>query len=203
MNQLIESYGLGPLAPNTIICGIHKNDDLENLASVLTKAQQKQCNMVILNSQNDLIDSKMPAGDIHIWWDSSHKKNGEFMLILAYMLNRDSQWKKSKICLKMIVSCELQRQQTLLEFKELSRSRRLSLHIEILVSTHPKEDYLKYVSNFSQDASLVFLSLEYPREDSTDAYSSYLGSMTSFSKEMPTVVLVQSSESTPLQNVLI
>ncbi len=202
MNQMIENYGLGPLRPNTIICGIHKGDDIENLACVINKAYESHCNMVILNSQNDSLESRLPSGDLHLWWHPYHKENGDFMLVLTYMLTRNSFWKKSKICLKALVESELDRQHALEQFEELIRNRRVPVDVEILVTSDPGKDYLKYISTFSNQASLVFLSLAPPSKDvSTEEYNAYLKSMVNFSQEFPSVVLVLSSEFTPLQDI--
>ncbi len=202
MNQMIESYGLGPLKPNTIICGIHKKDDLKNLACVINKAYQRNCNMVILNSQNDCLESKLVGGDLHLWWHPYHKENGDLMLVLAYMLTRNSLWKKAKVCLKVLVDSELHRQHAFDQFQELSRIRRLPLNIEILVAANPTQDYLKYISSFSKSASVVFLSLAPPSvERSIEDYHTYLKSMVNFSQEFPSVALVLSSKSTPLNDI--
>ncbi len=202
MNQMIESYGLGPLKPNTIICGIHKNDDLENLSFVIRKTYQRDCNMIILNSQNDSLESKFSLGDLHVWWHPYHKENGDFMLMIAYMLTRNSFWKKSKICLKVLVDSELDRQKAFNQFQELSQMRRIPMQIEILVAGDPSKDYLKYVSTFSKSASLVFLSLAPPSSDeNTPEYQEYLRSMTDFSREFPSVALVLSSKFTPLKDI--
>lgn len=204
MNQMIENYGLGPLKPNTVICGIHKHDDLENLAAVIINAYEKQYNFLILNSENDSMESKITPGDIHIWWPSAHKDDGALMLVLAYMLNRNSEWKKAKLCLKTIVSSELNRQEALLKFQELSRAKRIPLDIEILVSTHPEEDYLTYVSTFSKQAGLVFVTVAPPTTKIASAeYRAYLRSMMSFSQGFPSAVLVLSSDAAALENILI
>lgn len=203
MNQMIETYGLGPLKPNTVICGLHKDDDLENFACVIKKAYQNHCNMVILNSQNDSLESRLIAGDLHIWWNPNHQENGDFMLILAYMLTRNNLWRKAKIFLKTIVDNEFKRQETYDYFSELSRILRMPFEIEIYVSENPKRDYLGYISNFSKEASLVFLSLAAPSSKiETEDYQSYLKSMVVFSQEFPSVALVLSSKFNPHRDIL-
>lgn len=204
MNQLIETYGLGPLRPNTIICGVHKNENIEELSHVIAKAHQELCNIVILNGQKETMEPINISGNIHVWWDAANRANGEFMLVLAYMMNRNYYLKKSKICLHVIVSCELERKKALDEFTELARTKRLPLKIEILVSANPQEDYLKYITSFSSEASFVFLSLDPPsKEKAPHDYATYLKSMVSFSQKHPSMVLVQGSISTPTQNILI
>lgn len=203
MHRMIENYGIGPLSPNTIVCGSHNIDDLENLASVIYKAHQRQCNMVIINSENESLESKIPTGDIHVWWHPSHKGNGEFMLVLAYMLTRNPEWKKAKICLKAFVPCETMRQQAIADYENLSQEKRIPLQIDVLVSPQPSQEYLKYVSTFSSDAGLIFLSLAPPAEETSSIeYAEYLKNILRFSQDVPAAALVLSSEFTPLQNIL-
>lgn len=200
MRDMIENYGLGPLTPDTIICGSHANDEIENLATVIQKACHRQCNMIILNSKNDSIDYRISSGDIHVWWDPSHMENGELMLVLAYMLTRNPHWKKAKICLKTIVSCETKRQEAMLKFQKLAETKRLPLHIEVLVAPFPDQEYLNFVSSFSKEASLIFLSLAPPASDNPyQDYAAYLKSMKEFSQRFPATALVMNSANTNLQ----
>lgn len=203
MHRMIENYGIGPLSPNTIVCGSHNVDDLEHLASVIYKAHQRECNMVILNSENESLESKIPTGDIHVWWHPSHEGNGEFMLVLSYMLTRNPEWKKAKICLKAFVACETERQQAIAEFELLSKDKRIPFQIDVLVAPNPSQDYLKYVSTFSKDAGLIFLSLAPPEEETSSLeYADYLKTIIGFSQDVPAAALVLSSKFTPLQNIL-
>src|SRR5262249_982850 len=159
-------------------------------------------NMIILNSQNDSLESKLAAGDLHLWRHPHHKENGDFMLVIAYMLTRNPFWKNSKVCLKVLIDSELHRQQPLEHFQELGRIRRVPIHVETLVIADPNKDYLKYVSVVSKRASLVFLSLAPPPlERLTEPYHRYLKSMVAFSQEFPSVALVLSSKFTPMQDI--
>jgi amino acid transporter len=202
MQLMIENYGLGPLSPNTVVCGSSQNaEDLENLAILTRKAHRRHHNMIILNSQMDSIDSKIPSGDIHLWWDSKNKENGELMTVLAYMLKRNKAWKKAKICLKTIVSCELERAKVQKEFEELSHEKRIPIDIQIFVSSNPEEDYLKYPTSFSKDAALTMLNLAPPTLETAE-YAQYLKQLVNFSQEFKHMAFVLSAENTPLRNIL-
>lgn len=204
MNQMIESYGLGPLIPNTIVCGGYTEDDAENFASVIHKAYHRHCNMVIVNENQGMISSsQQPIGDIHVWWDANNQDNSDLMLVLAYMLKGNPAWKKAKICLKAIVSSEILREETRKQFQELSYSRRLSLDIEILISGDRDKEFTQLVSVFSKNAGILFMSLLPPPEDAIfDDYKNYLKTLSRFSCELPPVALVLSSEHTPLKTIL-
>ena len=160
MHQMIENYGLGPLMPNTIVFGgVSHGDTTEEFAKVIQSAYQKHCNVVIISE--DLKEHDKP-GDIHIWWDDATLPNTEFMLILAYMLQRNPMWKKAKICLKAIVSNELIRQEKLAEIKAFAKEKRFYVEPEIYISSGEPNEYFTLIQNFSKDAGIVFLSLRSP-----------------------------------------
>lgn len=202
MNHMIENYGLGPLTPNTIVCGGgFAEEDAEGFSGVIHKAYQRHCNMVVLNENQGL--TVHSTGDIHVWWDATCKDNSELMLVFAYMLTRNPRWKKSKICLKAIVASEILREKTKMEFQELSINKRLSLEIDILISGDREKEFPLLVSEFSKDAGILFISLSPPKQDTpTEAYTEYLKSLSQFSKDLPSVAFVLSSEHTPLENIL-
>lgn len=206
MNQMIKNYGLGPLAPNTIVFGGVPEDEAHDFAKVVIDAYQKHCNIVILNetkSQETPVIEKTTLGDIHVWWDETHQNNSELMLILTYMLQSNPQWKKTRICLKSITSSEISRKDELAKFQALGATKRLSLNPEILVSQNMEEDYANLIKEFSKEAEIIFLSLRAPRqEESIENYSMYLQSLTKITEQLPPTALVLSSEHTPLENIL-
>lgn len=196
MHQMIENYGLGPLTPNTIVCGNIDEEDTEHFADVIEKTYKRHCNMVILR------ESELPLqGDIHVWWDSTQQVNSEFMLVLAFMLTRNPTWKKSKICLKTVVASEILKNETIVHFKELSIAKRIPFEIEVLISANPEEEFPELVSTFSKQAGMLFLSLHPPALERPN-YIDYLKSLSRISKELPQTAFVLSAEQTPLERVL-
>jgi amino acid transporter len=202
MLQMIDNYGMGALTPNTIVCGCHKKHNLANLTALLRNAYQKQRNMIIFNSKEESIGTKIPSGDIHVWEHLGHKSNSEFMLVLAHMLQRNPEWKKNKIHLKKIVYSEFERAQAYEEARKASIEQRLQLEIEVLVS-HSSESYGKFISQFSSDVSLVLLSLRRPQKEISDAeYETYLEEMMESVQGIPHSAFVLSSKSGPFDNIL-
>ena len=175
----------------------------------LIEAQKEEMlrdsNVVIMNEPGDVTPNrKNLPGDIHVWWDDENTDNSEFMLVLAYMLQRNKDWKNKRICLKAIVKNEFIRQNKLKEFQELSIKVRLPLDIEVLVSSEPETNYFDFVRQFSKHAEFIFLSLVPPPQDGepVDEYIDYLHRMSVTPKDFPEIALVLSSEHTPLETIL-
>lgn len=206
MSHMIENYGLGPLTPNTIVFGgIKKEDEPIDFIDVIHSAIKRHYNIVIMNDEKEISEeNKKTSMDIHVWWDELHQQNSEFMLILASMLQRNPLLKKTRICLKSIVSNEFSRQDKLEQFQKLSIEKRLPLDIEVLVSPNPETDRLDLVKKFSSNAEVVLISLNPPpdEEEKFNHYVDYLEVLSKASIDLPSLTLVLSSNRTPVKMIL-
>lgn len=199
MKQIIEYYGFGPLVPNTILFGgVHENTI--DFARVIQTAYEKHCNIVILNDRKN---GSPNFGDIHIWWDNNRQQNGDFMLVLAYMLQRNPLWKKARICLNGIVESELKKEAMLVAYRHLSVQRRLPLDERVIVSAKPDEEFYDLASTFSKDAGLLFIGLRpfFPDEP-LESYAHYLKKVFEGADNLPPTAFVLSSDHTPFEKIL-
>ncbi len=96
MKQVILNYGLGPLTPNTIVCGgISQQENLIHYLEVIKLAHERGRNVVVINDEfqkytsTKLFSDKI-EGDIHVWWEENSPRNTELMLVLAYMLKKQT-----------------------------------------------------------------------------------------------------------------
>lgn len=205
MEQMIEYYGLGPLMPNTILFGgIKTEEESVEFARVIQGAFARHYNIVIMNDDQEMPELKKQGQEIHLWWDDQNRDNSDLMLILAYMLQGNPGLRKTRIFLKAIVSDELLKKEKLNEFEKLSIEKRLPINVEVYVSSASPDEKLELVKEFSRDAAMVLLSLQAPpkRGSSLETYSSYLDSLSLTTKALPSLVLVLSSEHTPLDVIL-
>ena len=203
MHSMIETYGLGPLMPNTIVFGgVSRGETSVEFAHLVDRAYQKHCNVVILSdaAKNDLANSKK---DLHVWWDEQNEANTKLMLILAYMLQRNRQWKKGRIWLKSLAANEWLKKEKLERFQNYAKKRRFLLDTEVFVSPEPRDELFYLVKASAEDAGIVFLSLRRLQEGETlESYAEYLKTMTKLSQEIGHAALVLSSEHTPLQSIM-
>jgi solute carrier family 12 (potassium/chloride transporter), member 4/6 len=207
MKQVILHYGLGPLTPNTIVCGgTSKEENLANYLEVIKLAHDQGRNVVIINDEqkkhSTLFGNKI-KGDIHVWWDKCSPRNTELMLVLAYMLRKNPVSKKTGIYLMGLVANELERPQKQEEFNELINRNRLKIKTHVLVSPDSMQTDLTLVKSFSSQAAMIFLSMR-PSEanESLEDYESYFQTLPHKSQEFPPVALVMSAQQTNLQEVM-
>ncbi len=210
MKSLILHYGLGPLTPNTIVCGgVSQEDKLVNYVEILKLAHDHGRNVIIINdepqhySQPKLSCNKV-NGDIHVWWDEASPRNTELMLILAYMLRKKSLWGKAdNICLIGTTNNEQMREKKLKDLEELIKRNRLKIKTRALVLPDNSENNLDLVKHFSSQAAMIFLSLRPPQPNETiEEYANYFQTLPHKSAAFPPVALVLCANQINLQEVV-
>ncbi|KIC72211.1 amino acid permease [Candidatus Protochlamydia amoebophila] len=208
MKQMIAHYGIGPLTPNTIVCGgTSQEETLISYLEVIKLAHKRGKNVVILNDEQKSFEFpfKKPVikGDIHIWWDDNSQRNCELMMVFAYMLRKNPSWKKTRICLVSLVSDEQIRQQRMQEFQELIKKNRLNIETTVLVASNPEQEKIQVMRFFSTQAAMVFMGMRAPAEGETlEEYGAYFQALPQKATDFPPVALVLSAEQTNLEEVL-
>ncbi len=206
MRHMVNYYGLGPLAPNTILFGgIKKEEESAEFIGVMQAAISRHYNIVIMNDNNKLASANKFFGkDIHLWWDDSHLDNSDFMLVLAYMLQRNQSRKNKRIFVKAIVADEMQKKMKYEQFQKLSIEKRMPIEVEVYVCSLEIQSRLELVKEFSKDAEIVLMSLNPPPtpEISMDDYIGYLHLLSQSMESLPSLILALSSEHTPLDVIL-
>ncbi|MBA2727530.1 MAG: amino acid permease [Parachlamydiaceae bacterium] len=201
MHNMIEYYGLGPLAPNTIVFGGFRTEDESiDFVHVLRLAYRRHNNVVIMNDASRLDTGE--GKDLHIWWDDEYQNNSELMLVLGYMLQLDPTRKGCRLSVKAIVPTELDRKEKQQQLAQIALLKRLPIDIETYVASDVSLDRCEIVKEFSKNADLVFLGLKPPPKISEiEDYINYLQTLTQAFEGMP-LALVLSSEFTPLDSIL-
>lgn len=211
MKRVISHYGLGPLTPNTIVCGgVSQEENVPQYLEVLKLAHEEGRNIVVINDEPEKhIQTKLAPhhinGEIHVWWDETSHRNTELMLVLAYMLKKKSIWGKTNIYLFGIAENEQMREKRVEEFEEVIKRNRLKIKIQVFVSTHHEaiQNNLELVKHFSSQAAMIFLSLRAPTaNESLEEYAKYFQSLPHKSLDFPPVALVMSASQINLQEVV-
>jgi len=203
MQRIILHYGLGPLTPNTIVCGgISNVANLPDYLETILLAHERGRNVVVINDepQKGLAATLPKAGakeEVHVWWYEENPRNTELMLVLAYMLRKQSGGRKSAIYLVGVAPNEAQRLKMLDVFEELVEKNRLKIGTKVHLASHFN---IELVRKNSLHASMIFLSLRPPVEgEPIEKYASYFQSLPHKSAEFPTVALVMCGRQTNLE----
>lgn len=186
--QLIDTYGIGPLLPNTVLLGDTETDDDEVLGrycQIIQKCHEAKRNIIIIRNP----PSQMPEFPrrIDVWWGGL-QSNGGLMLILAYLLRTSLRWRSAEIHLNLVVPNQSAAQAAQVNLNKLIETLRIGAVPNIIVSDQRPFDAILRAS--SATADLVFMGLATPNEQ----FKSYYAALQNRTLSMPPIIFVMASE---------
>ena len=125
---------------------------------------------------------------IHVWWGGL-QRNGDLMLLLAYLLKCSYPWKNSVIRLISVVQRDEDTESARQALNKLSVDSRIVVEPEVIVKK-PGEAFPDILDRTSADADVVFLGLKTPLEGEEVEYAEQLQR---FAKNLRTVFFIKNS----------
>ncbi|MBT9313409.1 amino acid permease [Leptothoe kymatousa] len=194
--QLIETYGIGPLLPNTVLLGDTETDDAEarrRYFQIITKCHQAKRNIVILRNPPSQMP-RMPQR-IDVWWGGL-QSNGGLMLILAYLLRTGIRWRSVDICLKLVVSNQAAAQAAQTNLDKLIDTLSIGAQSKIIVAEGRPFDAI--LRRSSATADLILMGLANPDEQ----FAEYYMSLQQKTVDLPPTIFVRAAEDLAFSELL-
>lgn len=195
--NLVKTYGLGSLVPNTVILGSSSQaETLGAYCEMVAAFHRDRKNVLIMTGDPETVAGRHQR--IDVWWGGL-KGNGGLMMILAYLMQTSLQWREAEVRLKMVVPSEEAAEPARRNLAGIIEQIRTGATLEVLVADgRPFRDILHQSSS---DADLVFLGMAAP--DDAKSFQRNYTRLHSWTESMPTVVLVLASEVVAFGEVLI
>lgn len=192
--QLINSYGLGSLVPNTILLGDTEveshNDAYTGMISHFYKSKR---NVIILQN-NFFLDFKKQK-NIDIWWGGL-KGNGGLMMILGYLMKNSPHWQHVNICIKMAVPTEEAAKGARKNLSNILTEMRVGFESQVLISEG--KNFWSLLKEESANSDMVMLGLKAPDND----FSNYYQCLKENTKSIKNKVFVLASQDIEFKDVL-
>lgn len=168
-----QANGIAGIASNTVLLGWP--DSQERLVHFLRVIRRlKRLNQSLLIGKVEPLDPAVEGKPrtIHIWWGGL-ERNGDLMLLLAYLLSRNPSWRDADIHIKSIASNELMREKTERVLAQLIPELRIKAKSEVMAK--PDGVTVKeLIHQHSAAADLVFLGLSTPEAGTEEEYAQRL-----------------------------
>ncbi len=164
--KLVETYGLGPLVPNTIVMGdSERPESRAAFCNAIAEIHASRRNLVIFheNQQQGFGFRRK----IDVWWGGM-QANGSLMLLLAYLLRTDINWNNAKIYLKLVVPNQAAAAAAKDNLNNFSQNLRIDVIPQVIVADGRPFDEILQQSSGNSD--LVFLGMAAPSADFTGYY---------------------------------
>lgn len=160
MRKYIESYGIGPISPNTIVL---EEMTREQLAShgmpAISLARAVKKNVLIIGDNSH---AEKPSS-IDIWWDNGARETSALMLLIAFLLRRSNLWRRVPVFVKSVVGTELARKQREEYFADFLKKSRLPFTPKVYVT--PNIELAKVITSFSEKTACVLMGMRPPQDD--------------------------------------
>ncbi|MEA2084971.1 MAG: Na-K-Cl cotransporter [Thermodesulfobacteriota bacterium] len=183
---VVQANGIAGLESNTILVGFP--DDLERLTiflRVLRRLQRLNRSLII-----GKLESLRPAREgkpriIHVWWGGL-KRNSDLMLLLAYLLTCNAEWRDARIQVLSLASNDIMKTQTEEALAKLIPKIRIEADVKVMKLTG-KDNVSDIIRRKSFGADVVFLGLAIPDPGKEEEYALRIQNMVDC---LPTCFLV-------------
>jgi len=190
ITSVSQANGMAGMTSNTVLLGWPK--DPERLAEFLvtTKRLEHLRKSAVIGRfhPQHVFPREKSRREIHIWWGGL-EQNGDLMLLLSYLLTRNSEWRGSDIKLMSIASNQFARENTERYLKELLPEIRIDCEFRVI--ERPRDKSIRdVIQTESALADVVFLGLATPEEGQELEYARRLDDLAG---ELPLVFFVKNS----------
>ena len=194
--KLVETYGLGPLVPNTVLLGDSEQaSHRDRYCQMISHIHQAKRSIVILRENHELGFGQRRR--IDVWWGGL-QANGGLMLLLAYLLRSDIDWNKAEIYLKLVVPDEAAAQAARANLESLIQQLRIKAVSQVLVAQGRL--FPQILHETSENADIIFLGMRAPGDG--DDFTQYYESLQTMAADLPTTIFVLAAPGFAFEEVL-
>ena len=199
IQRLVDTYGFGPLVPNTILLGeTERSEHFLAYAELIMRLYRTRRNVIIVREgeESPLLE---PTPRIDVWW-GRERSNAGLMLALAYLLHTSPAWERAHLTLKTIVRAPEDYEDASKRLETFVANSRLNAEVEVIVQ--PQGDIFDTIRDASQAASLAFIGMREPEPDETpQAYRDYYRSLLDRTEDFPPTAMVLAAEDIKFQQI--
>ncbi len=173
-----QSNGIAGLESNTVLVGWPDDRGrLINFLKVVRPLKRLNKSLIIGKTGTHISFREDMVQNIHVWWGGL-KRNGDLMLLLAYLLTRNAEWRNARIRVLSIASNELMKGQTERFLAQLIPEIRINADVDVTVRSG-NESILDIMHRESAAADVVLLGLATPDDGDEEAYAERLADLAS------------------------
>ena len=182
--NIIQSNGIAGLQSNTVMFGWpEKLERLESILRIMRVVSWAGKSTII--ARPNWAHEPGQEKRIDIWWRGKHR-NGDLMLLLAYLLNLNPDWSDAKIIVRSIVESEQERAIVVDSLSELIPETRIQAESDVIIK--PAESTVfEIMQECSKEADIVFLGLMVPQPGDE---SKYARQMSDLARRFKTTIFV-------------
>jgi amino acid transporter len=169
--SVAQANGMAGIESNTVMLGWPS--DVGGLAAMLPAVERLECihkSLVLGRAPGDTGSGQ--HREVHVWWGGL-QHNSDLMLLLAYLLCRNPEWRNARIRVLSVASNDLMKAETERNLARLLPEIRIQADVEVRVKA-PDESVRDVIHAVSAEAELVLLGLATPEPGEEVQYAERL-----------------------------
>lgn len=185
-----QANGIAGFSSNTIVLGWPKEPSMLAEFLVTARRLEKIRKSVVIGKINPrhMFPVKKASREIHVWW-GGFKQNGDLMLLLAYLLTRNPEWRGAELKVMCAASNEFARQSTSTYLESMLKDIRIEASCDVFMKP-ANTPINELIQSRSADADAVLLGLAIPEPGEEIEYVKRLESLVG---DLPVVFFVKNS----------
>ena len=169
LQGLLQCHGLGGLRPNTLLLGWSKDPEKSEVFSgILDIARRMRRSIIVVASKQQEERKQIPDGAINIWW--THDRNGALMLLLAYLLKKNPEWRTRPIRILRPMPPKADIHNVAREMQAMLADARIEADLVIM----PAESPIEAIREAMQPSAVLFTGFDPPGDDPDAVSLSFL-----------------------------
>ncbi|MFH1686109.1 MAG: Na-K-Cl cotransporter [bacterium] len=188
--DVAQANGIAGFSSNTIVLGWPKDPAMMVDFLETTRRLEKIQKSVVIGKINPqhIFPVRKARREIHVWWGGL-RQNGDLMLLLAYLLTRNHEWRGSELKILCASSNEFASKNTELYLQKMLKEIRIEADCDVFI--RPEGSTISdLIQLHSASADAVFLGLAVPEPGKETEYVSRLESLAG---SLPVVFFVKNS----------
>lgn len=183
-----KGHGIAGLKTNTVVFG-WSGDHAGNMQQleIIRDLSIARKNILLVRFNDHESWKEKTHERIDIWW-GGREKNGDLMLIFAYLLKLNRDWEKARIVIRAVVDTKAERELLDARIQASLAKARIPATVDIILQEGV--GFRTILRRESADADIVFLGLKVTPEGEEDRHADKLEDMGRIAK---TVVFVQNN----------
>jgi hypothetical protein len=185
-----QANGIAGFSSNTIVLGWPKDPKMFADFLVTARRLERIRKSVVIGKINPqhIFPVRKSRREIHVWWGGL-KQNGDLMLLLAYLLTRNPEWRGTELKVLCAASNDFARQNTERYLESMLRDIRIEADCDVFIK--PTDSSIgELIQSRSAGADAVFVGLAIPEPGQELEYVNRLESLVG---ELPVVFFVKNS----------
>lgn len=191
MASVAQANGLGGLSSNTILLGWPRDPErMATFLEVTRRLARLRKSVVIGRADLERLPTWTRRRRVVVWWGGLHQ-NGDLMLLLAFLLTRNAEWRGAELRILTIASNEFARQSTEAYLHELLPKLRIEATVQV-VQKPESLSVREVIRNHSAGADAVFFGLGEVSADHQKRME-YAARLNELAGDLPVVFFVKNS----------